>query len=59
MSAREFLSRYKHLMLVEERQELEKGTFETIHFGGLIPQRQESEMPLLRSRIDDRIADFN
>ena len=40
MSAQEFLRRFKNVLLTEEKQELEKGTFETIHFGGLIPQRK-------------------
>ena len=46
-------------MMREEIQELELGTYDTIHYGGLIPQRSQSELPVLRERLDERIADYN
>jgi hypothetical protein len=44
MSAQEFLKHFKHVLLKEEKQELEKGTFDTIHFGGLVPMRKAEDM---------------
>ena len=54
-----FIEQFKHLMLIEEIQELEKGTFDTVYYGGLIAMRSEDEIPGLRQSMNDRIAAYN
>jgi hypothetical protein len=59
MTCEDFLLNYRKVMLSEEIQELETGDFQMIYFGGLIQQRTEAELPQLRQRLNERIADFN
>jgi len=61
MSTRKFLQSYSHLLLDEELEELKApgNKFDIIYFAGLIPQRTEEQLEIMKEVNTERCQTFN